>query len=358
MAEGGDGIEVQEVSGDIKANKPPPPVVKDPVAGNNEEIVSPVEKPPEIKPKEQPKGEFFRINKRESIEHAQDIESLRQNKNRFKDLGFDVENINFYVGPLAPKFGKTFAFSEMIVVDKSVFQKDVPMQDFIACHEMVHALYSQRLFSKFFDSYPELQEDMRFLVDQWLILGKEPPSELEPDFIEKLGRDYGGKLSQKMGTGIDLDESIAALNKFIQDTQEFKPLSTNPEIFEEYKRFGALGDGVLLGRENPFSSEKEYEDQATATLFQLGEFLVKEIEKNEAKKYGITTDSKQDIEEGACNYLAMKLLNLSSEDIQRSYGKIDGIFDAQEFDRKLGGKIEPMVEAIRNGKLLELYQQA
>jgi hypothetical protein len=293
------------------------------------------------------------IDRELSKEKEQEINELKErNKERFEKLNFDLENLELYIGDIYPMKGECKSFFEIAIIDKHILFSSEDQKNFIVSHEIGHYLINQKLPQEFFKRHPELREKKRNLFKNWLDKRERIPPLMEDEFIEKIKNKYWiGKKEE-----LTVDRATEILEKFTEDFQRFKPESVKSELFEKLSRY-SMGETFLLNfkKEKPFKNEGEYEKQAIIVLGQLGELLTKKVNETEAEKYNIGLLERKFIEEGASNYLAAKLLDIPLDKFP--YRGIDGVEVAQELDRKLKGKIEPLVKIIKENKsLVEFYK--
>jgi len=294
------------------------------------------------------------IDREWSKEREQELNELKErNKERFEKLNFDLENLELYVGDIYPNKGECKSFFEIIIIDKPILFDPEIGKDCVASHEISHYLINQKLPQEFFNRHPGLREKKRDLFKAWVDKKERLPPLMRDEFIEKIKDEYWIGTREESTS----DNAIGILEKFVEDFQKFKPKSIKPEFFEKLVQFGIEEKFLLnFNRGEPFKNEEEYERQAIMVLGQLGELLSRKVAETEAEKYNISWLQREFIEEGASNYLAAKLLDIPLDKFP--YEKVDGISIARDWDRKLEGKIEPLIEAIKKGgsSFVELYK--
>jgi len=275
-----------------------------------------------------------------------------RNKKRFSELGFNLDNLDFYKKDLHSGYGLAEPFAEVINIDESVLSSsDARVKDFIISHEIVHYLISQKLPRDFFEKHPELTDKKRKLIEKRKAEDIGLPPLMKEDFLKKLIFEYAGGNDEL----ITHSKALEVLEKFTRDFQGFKPMSTNYDYFKRAAEL-ALNVPIFLGRTEPYKSEDEYESQAVTVLLQLGEKLLKEIQIADEQKCGFKSKEGHFIEEGACNYLAAKLLGVPLDEIP--FKNIDGLATSKIWERKLNGDTSRLVESIKKGdsSFLRLYK--
>jgi hypothetical protein len=172
------------------------------------------------------------------------------------------------------------------------------------------------------------------------------------ELLEKLVNGYIVKDTEE----VTLDKAIEVLENFTKDFQGFKPDSTDSSYFEEAAKAGLADMPIFFGKREPYKSEDEYESQAIAVLLQVGENLLKKIHRGKERKYDLDYIESHHIEEGACNYLAAKLLDIPLDKIP--FNDVDGLTTSKEWEKKMGGETKPLIDAIKRGDIsfLQLYR--
>lgn len=295
-----------------------------------------------------PKEIKMSIDREWSRGQEQELNELKErNRERFEKLNFDIENLDLYVGDIHPNKGKCEAFSELIIIDKSILFDSKKDKDCAICHEISHYLINQKLPQEFFNRHPELRKKKQDLFKDWISKEKEFPPLMESDFMKRLETRYA---IQEETT---LDEARQILETFVEDFRKFKPKSTNLEIVKKMIKFG-VEEEMMFDKKESFATAEEYERQAMLVLLQLGDSLSRKVGDSEARRQNINPLESHFIEEGACHYLAAKLLDISLD--RYPYVKGGEISVARDWDRKLSGEIEPLIEAIKKGDFLKLYK--